>query len=86
MHCKVLDIFKTTIGEIAILGFSGNDKPHIGMILRNQTGVQWKIVGLGMNKGEIDSTDSYSVWDCKIEKLAEGIENPIKQNEVLYFN
>lgn len=83
---KLLDLFKTSIGEIAILAFSGEDMPSVGMILKNKSNFKWKIAGIGANR-KLSQTNNYtgyqaeSIWDCTLKPL--GHSEPIEGNDTL---
>jgi hypothetical protein len=45
---KVLDLFNTSTGLIAMLTFPENEYPKNGMILKRVDGATWKIIGIAM--------------------------------------
>jgi hypothetical protein len=58
----LVEIFKTTIGKIAILEFPDNSIPKIRMILRNVANSEWKITGIGQGKHT-----TKTLWGCQIK-------------------
>jgi len=57
----VVEIFNTSIGKIAILEFPDDNRPKVGMILKNSNNLEWKITGVGRGK------HNTNLWDCRIE-------------------
>jgi hypothetical protein len=47
---KVIDLFKTSIGEVAVLAFFGDARPNKGMILKDKLNVRWKFLSMGTDK------------------------------------
>jgi hypothetical protein len=71
---KIIDLFKTSMGEVAILGFLGEGAPEIGMILNNKSNFKWRISGIGGNRklalaNKYSELNFESIWDCNIEPL-----------------
>jgi hypothetical protein len=73
MSCKVIDIFTTSIGNVAILGFSGDLTPSKGMVLMDENNDSWRIIGMGVNKKEELNNSRFeeytSIWDCQVESV-----------------
>jgi len=85
--CAVIELFNTSIGEIALLGFFDSWSPRPGMILKNSMNIQWKLTGVGMEKTTTVSSVSInkkfeSVWDCRLEK---NHNETLKVGELLYL-
>lgn len=75
---RVLDVFHTSIGEIAILTFPDEETPKIGMLLKREDGAIWKITGVGWPPMPSEMTNAYKnidppclVFNCKIEKQSD---------------
>lgn len=69
---ETLNIYNTSIGQIAILKFPANIRPSTGLILENQSGTKWRIIGIGMGiKGRainyFEDKDIDNLWDCKLQ-------------------
>jgi hypothetical protein len=81
--CIVRDLFHTSIGEIFVLQFSSEIVPKVGLLLENNNGVKWKIIGLGMNSKFHNPNNKYAtnnnpnlLWDCSLA--------PNNHNEILH--
>lgn len=87
IRCEVLELFNTSLGKVAVLGFIEIDTiPYIGMVLTNNNN-HWKISGIGMNKtidlkARFGRSDIISIWDCKLENINHEYE--LKTGEILY--
>jgi hypothetical protein len=74
--CIVLDIAHSYKGESVILDFPPETTPYIGMELKDNSGNQWKIAGMGLpvildvlvNK-IATYYDSKMVWDCLLQAM-----------------
>jgi hypothetical protein len=53
-NCVIIDSFNTSLGNVVFLGFKGKKRPHLDMILKNQTDFRWQIGGIGANR-KLDS-------------------------------
>lgn len=89
---KVLNVFNTSIGQIAILMFPTTTKPFMGLILQDESRSEWKIVGIGMGiKGrainEVKEEDYQYVdriWDCKLQLISE--KGVLQKESKLFIN
>lgn len=75
-NCKVLNIFKTSIGNILLVEFYDDILPSIGMVLSDGKGFKCRISGIGMGKPSLPQLDTLgetfaSVWDCRSDFLGE---------------
>lgn len=87
---NVLEIFYTSIGEIAILTFPDDQHPIVGMKLRRDDGAVCKITGISMPTSS-EMTNGYYhfnpprlIFDCKVE--AQTIESKLKAGDSLLKN
>ena len=84
VNCVVLDIFYPLTEIVAILDFSQNVRPHVGMILANDSGDGWEITKYGrpiLIGEEIKYKSTYgseAIWDCTLR--------PIDHLEILKIN
>ena len=86
---KVIDLFKTSLGDIAILEFPDKTYPSVKMILKNSDAMAWEIHQVGRNAKFLKS-DLYKnvakperVWDCNIKPI--GHHTLIKIGDELYM-
>jgi|GEM_PF-3434618 len=84
---KVLKIFYTSFGEIAILRVPENPVPKVGMRVMREDGSEWKITSTSMMKSS-DMSNGFKqfdppVWlmDCKVD--AQNIKSKLKEGDAL---
>jgi hypothetical protein len=82
LTCKVLDVFRTSIGTIAAIR-PESDFPYLGMILRNSQNNEWRIKGMQMPREEFVDGKYQAFWDCVLEPINH--EDPIKKGDVLLY-
>ena len=74
-NCKLLDIFHTSIGDIAVIRVSDDFIPQKGNFFTTQHNSRWKITGIGSNKiyelaGSLyDLSNLKSAWDCQVTSI-----------------
>jgi len=71
---KIIDLFKTSIGDVAVLTFASNETPRIGLVLKNKSNFRWTISGIGGNRklGPANKYTNYpadAIWDCVLRPL-----------------
>ncbi len=72
---KILKAYNTSIGFVGTFLFPPKLFPKIGMVIENEKGYQWEIIGTGFNKKfrfldefkESKENDQY--WDCTIRPV-----------------
>ena len=88
VKCKILNLFNTTIGRIAIIGFFEDSPPYIGMILLDNKGNTWKIKGLAISKKEALDGESHNdykfIWDCNLEPINH--QSSITKGDFLFYD
>lgn len=73
--CKVLELWNTSLGKIAVLGFFDQGIiPHVGITLKDGENNSWKVTGLGMEKTPVlldryKESNFKSIWDCQLEQV-----------------
>jgi hypothetical protein len=88
-YCTVLDLFKTSIGNIVCVKISDKNKFIMsGMSLHSQSGSIWKVTGVSRKKPDLKKPDGGDDWmlvfGCRIEQvkggeiLSRGLELEIK--------
>ena len=87
VRCQVIDFFKTSIGDIAVLGFFDTLIPRPGMILKDEVDGQWKIIGVAMERNSIlsnriENKVFQKVWDCSLKNMS---SETIKVGDTLYL-
>lgn len=86
--CQVIEVFRTSIGQVGLLGFFEETFPFPGMQLRDKSGSKWIVRGVG--KDLIDSFERKnlldkhvkSLWDCVLENEDE--QHSLNEGTLLY--
>ena len=75
MVCRIIDLFNTSVGLIAIIDFPENMHPWVHTILRDKFNNEFKITGIGRDAKQNPDTayaempEIQSAWDCRIEAV-----------------
>jgi hypothetical protein len=87
---RIIDLFHTNIGLIAIFEFPTHLNPKIGMVLHDDKNATWKIVQLGIQSKLRYS--EYSQYLDEKKNVWQGVLQPQTENEsltksdILYLN
>lgn len=72
-QCRVLEVFRITIGVVIIIACDQNYKRKTGAILTDKNSNQWKVTGysntatLNLKRGEYDLSDMENIYDLMVE-------------------
>ena len=83
---SVIDIFNTSIGQIAVLDFPDDQHPRIGMILKRLDNTYWKIIGTTMpqlstlTKGYNHFNPPRFLFSCSIQSDSIGVKLVVGDN------
>ena len=83
---KVVDLFKTSWGEVAVLEFNKDLTIKLGMVLSDTNANKWEITRVSNSKAPHvekykDKINSIYVWDCTLKPV--GHSDSVKTNDVL---
>ncbi len=74
----VIDVFQTSIGQIAVLIFPDKEFPKIGMELKSTDNTIWKIIGVSIPR-DSDMTNAYKhlepsvlLHNCNVKSINTG--------------
>jgi hypothetical protein len=86
---KVINIFNTSIGVVAILEFPNGETPFIGQKLHRSLNEMWEVQQIGFHSGKAISelhetyVGNHNLWSCNLKESTENVE--LNRNDIIFY-